>query len=121
MNWEELQHHLEPDNIGTAPGSIKFGVFAFLFVAIIAAGIYFDTTKQLKVLERHEKKEFELREEFKVKADQAAKLDLYKEQLAEMEASIAGTESQADADGDAASTKAACSRPGRPGSCCTTG
>jgi len=88
MNWEELQHHLEPDNIGTAPGSIKFGVYAFVFVAIIAAGIYFDTTKQLKVLERHEKKEFELKEEFKVKADQAAKLELYKEQLAEMEASF---------------------------------
>ncbi len=88
MNWDELQHHLEPDNIGTAPASIKFGVFAFLFIGLIAAGIYFDTTKQLKVLERHEKKEFELKEEFKVKADQAAKLELYKEQLAEMEASF---------------------------------
>jgi len=88
MNWDELQHHLEPDNIGTAPATIKFGVFAFLFIGIIAAGIYFDTTKQLKVVERHEKKEFELKEEFKVKADQAAKLDLYKEQLAEMEASF---------------------------------
>jgi len=40
------------------------------------------------VVERHEKKEFELKEEFKVKADQAAKLELYKEQLAEMEASF---------------------------------
>lgn len=88
MNWDELQHHLEPDNIGTAPATIKFGVFAFLFIGIIAAGIYFDTTKQLKVVERHEKKEFELKEEFKVKADQAAKLGLYKEQLAEMEASF---------------------------------
>lgn len=88
MNWDELQHHLEPDNIGTAPATIKFGVFAFLFIGIIAAGIYFDTTNQLKVVERHGKKEFELKEEFKVKADQAAKLDLYKEQLAEMEASF---------------------------------
>ncbi len=88
MNWEELQHHMEPENIGTAPMSVKLGVFAVVFVAIIAAGIYFDTQKQLKVLERHEKKEAELREEFKVKADQAAKLELYKEQLAEMEASF---------------------------------
>jgi len=88
MNWDELQHHLEPENIGTAPAAIKFGVFAFLFIGIIAAGVYFDTTKQLKVVERHEKKEFELKEEFKVKADQAAKLELYKEQLAEMEASF---------------------------------
>jgi len=88
MNWEELQHHLEPDNIGTAPIGIKIGVFAVLFVAIIGAGIYFDTQEQLRVLERHEKKEVELKEEFRVKAEQAAKLDLYKEQLAEMEASF---------------------------------
>jgi type IV pilus assembly protein PilO len=88
MNWDDIQHHLEPDNIGTAPIGIKLGVFITLFVIIIAAGIYFDTQDQLKVLERHEKKEFELKEEFKVKADQAAKLELYKEQLAEMEASF---------------------------------
>lgn len=88
MNFDEIQHHLEPDNIGNAPMSIKLGVFAFLFVIIIAAGIYFDTQNQLKVLERHERKEIELKEEFKVKADQAAKLELYKEQLAEMEASF---------------------------------
>ena len=88
MNWDEIQHHLEPENIGTAPNSIKFGVYAVIFVAIIAAGIYFDTTKQLKVLERHEKKENELKTEFKTKAERSAKLELYKEQLAEMEASF---------------------------------
>ena len=88
MNWDDIQHHLEPDNIGTAPMGIKLGVFITLFVIIIAAGIYFDTQDQLKVLERHERKEFELKEEFKVKADQASKLELYKEQLAEMEASF---------------------------------
>ena len=88
MNWDDIQHHLEPDNIGTAPMGIKLGVFITLFVMIIAAGIYFDTQDQLKVLEKHEKKELELKAEFKVKANQAAKLELYKEQLAEMEASF---------------------------------
>ena len=88
MNFEDLQHHLEPDNIGNAPASVKAGVFITLFVMIIGAGIYFDTQEQLKVLERHEKKEFELIAEFKVKAGRAAKLELYKEQLAEMEASF---------------------------------
>jgi type IV pilus assembly protein PilO len=88
MNWDELQHHLEPDNIGTAPASIKFGVCAFVFIAIIAASIYFDTREQLKVLETHERKELELKSEFTVKAERAAKLELYKEQLAEMEASF---------------------------------
>jgi type IV pilus assembly protein PilO len=88
MNWDDLQHHLEPDNIGTAPKSIKIGVCGTLFAIIIAAGLYFDTQQQLKVLENHGKKEFQLKEEFKVKADQAAKLELYKEQLAEMEATF---------------------------------
>ena len=88
MNWDDIQHHLEPDNIGTAPTSIKLAVFAFLFIGIIGAGIYFDTLKQSKVLETHEKKEVGLKQEFKVKANQSAKLELYKEQLAEMEASF---------------------------------
>ena len=88
MNFEEIQHHLEPDNIGNAPLSIKLGVFITIFVIIIGAGIYFDTQNQLTVLERHEKKELELKDEFKIKAGQAAKLELYKEQLAEMRASF---------------------------------
>lgn len=88
MNWDDIQHHLEPDNIGTAPTAIRMGVFITLFVAIIGAGIYFDTQDQLQVLERKERKETELKDEFKAKADKAAKLELYKEQLAEMEASF---------------------------------
>jgi len=88
MNWDEIQHHLEPDNIGNAPKPIKFGVFAALFAAIIAAGIYFDTQEQLRVLESHETEEVELKDNFRVKAERAAKLELYKEQLAEMEASF---------------------------------
>jgi type IV pilus assembly protein PilO len=88
MNFEDLRNHLEPENIGSAPISVRIGVVGTLFVAIIVAGLYFDTQEQLKVLENHQKKEFEIKEEFKVKAGQAAKLDLYKEQLAEMRASF---------------------------------
>ena len=88
MNFEEIQHHLEPDNIGSAPVSIKVGVFVALFVIIIGAGIYFDTLNQLDILEKHQRKEVELKDEFKIKAGQAAKLELYKEQLAEMRASF---------------------------------
>lgn len=57
-------------------------------MAIIAAGLYFDTQKQLEDLKVVEKKEVDLKSEFTVKADQAAKLDLYKDQLAEMQASF---------------------------------
>ena len=45
MNWEEIQHHLEPDNIGIAPMPVKLAVYAIIFVGIIGAGIYFDTIK----------------------------------------------------------------------------
>jgi len=88
MKWDEIQHHLEPDNIGNAPTVIKMGVFLTLFVIIIAAGLYFDTQEQLRVLENHEAEEIQLKDNFRVKADRAAKLDLYKEQLAEMEVSF---------------------------------
>ncbi len=88
MNFEELQNHLEPENIGSAPVAVRTGVVGTLLVAIIIAGLYFDTQEQLKVLENYQEKEFEIKEEFKIKAGQAAKLDLYKEQLAEMRASF---------------------------------
>ncbi len=88
MNLEELQSHLEPDNIGSAPLSVRMSVISILFVAIIYAGFHFLTIDQLTQLDRHEKKEFEIIIEFKVKAGQAAKLELYKEQLAEMRASF---------------------------------
>ena len=88
MNFEELQNHLEPDNIGSAPLSVRMGVIAILCVAIIIAGFWFITRDQLSALESHERKEIELKEEFKIKASQAAKLELYKEQLAEMNATF---------------------------------
>lgn len=88
MNLEELQGHLEPDNIGSAPLSVRMSVISILFVAIIYAGFHFLTIGQLTQLDRHEKKEIEIKSEFKVKAGQAAKLELYKEQLAEMRASF---------------------------------
>jgi type IV pilus assembly protein PilO len=88
MNFEELQNHLEPENIGSAPLSVRLGVILTLCVIIIGTGLWFDTQNQLIELENHQKKEFELKEEFKLKASQAAKLELYKEQLAEMNATF---------------------------------
>ena len=35
MNFEELQSHLEPDNIGSAPASVRVGVISILCIAII--------------------------------------------------------------------------------------
>ena len=88
MTFDELQHHLDFNNIGNAPNGVKFGVLAVVFAAVIAAGLYFDTREQLRQLDVVERKETDLRNQFKIKADQAAKLELYKEQLAEMQASF---------------------------------
>ena len=59
MNLEELKDHLEPENIGSAPFSVRIGVIAVLFVAILYAGFHFLTRDQLAELEQHEKMEFE--------------------------------------------------------------
>jgi type IV pilus assembly protein PilO len=88
MDFEELQRQLDPENIGNAPFIVKMSVVTVLFVAIVGAGLYFDTQEQLATLEKIQKIEIELKEEFKIKAAQSAKLELYKEQLAEMRASF---------------------------------
>ena len=88
MNFEEIQHHLEPENIGRAPISVKLTILFLIFAVIIGLGLYYDTKDQFAQLERHKTKETELKDEFKLKADRAAKLDLYKEQLAEMRVSF---------------------------------
>ena len=88
MNFEELQNHLEPDNIGNSPLSVRLSVIITLCKLIIGAGLWFDTQNQLIELENQQEKEIGLKEEFKVKALRAAKLELYKEQLAEMNATF---------------------------------
>ncbi len=88
MTFDEIQHHLDIENIGNAPLPIKFGVIGVLCIAILGAGLWYDTKVQLEELEKHEQKEVELKEDFKIKAKQAAKLELYKEQLAEMNATF---------------------------------
>jgi type IV pilus assembly protein PilO len=88
MSVVDELNNLDLNNLGNASNPIKYGFLAIVFVLIIAAGIYFDTTNQLKSLRKVEQKEIELKSEFTTKADQAAKLDLYKEQLAEMQASF---------------------------------
>ena len=88
MSLMDELNNLDLNNLGNASNPIKYGILAILFIAIIAAGIYFDTTKQLDTLEKAEFEEGDLKSKFSVKADQAAKLELYKEQLAEMQASF---------------------------------
>ena len=88
MSIRDELNNIDLNNLGNASNPIKYGFLAIVFILIIAAGLYFDTQKQLKQLEDVQKKEIELKSEFTIKADQAAKLQLYKDQLAEMQASF---------------------------------
>lgn len=88
MTFEELQDQLDLNNIGNAPAPIKAGVIVALCIAILLAGLWFHTRVQGENLDRIKADETKLLAEFKLKADQAAKLELYKEQLAEMEATF---------------------------------
>ncbi len=88
MSVMDELNNLDLNNLGNASNPIKYGFLSIVFILIVAAGLYFDTQKQLEQLEVVERKETELKSEFEVKANQAAKLDLYKDQLAEMQASF---------------------------------
>jgi len=74
--------------IGMAPLPVKIGLIAVVCIAVIAAGYFLDTTKQLEELEKTEKEEVALRQTFSQKQAKAANLDAYKQQLAEMEVSF---------------------------------
>jgi len=88
VSIQDELNNLDFNNLGNASNPIKYGFLSIAFVSIIAAGIYFDTQKQLDQLKVVEKKEVKLKKEFTSKADKAAKLELYKDQLAEMKASF---------------------------------
>jgi len=88
MNFEDIQHYLEPENIGRAPISLKLSILLLIFMIVIGLGLFYDTNDQLAQLEKHERKENELKDEFRIKANRAAKLNLYKEQLADMRVSF---------------------------------
>jgi type IV pilus assembly protein PilO len=74
--------------IGMAPLSVKIGLIVFLIIAVITAGYFLDTTKQLDALKVVGAEELALRETFSTKQAKAANLDAYKQQLEEMKVSF---------------------------------
>lgn len=81
-------NELELNNIGEWPGIAKALVVLLLFGGVAGAWYYFDTSEQLVSLESVENEEFELRASFEAKQQQAANLDAYRQQLAEMKESF---------------------------------
>ncbi|MCH1931396.1 type 4a pilus biogenesis protein PilO [Shewanella sp. A25] len=77
------------ENIGGWPAQVK-GFFAILLaILVFVAGYYLVISDAVDVYQAEQKKELQLREDFKSKYQLAANLKLYREQLAEMEKQFA--------------------------------
>ncbi len=76
---------LSMDNLGTWPAPIKALVWILMFAAIMAGGYFLVVQSQQEVLERSQLKETELRALYERRAEEAANLDAYRVQMAEIE------------------------------------
>lgn len=76
---------LSMDNLGTWPAPIKALVWILMFAAILAGGYFMVVQSQQEVLERAQAKEAELRALYERRAEEAANLDAYRVQMAEIE------------------------------------
>lgn len=87
MNLQEL-NELDFSNIGNWPGAVKAFLVLVLCVGLGVGWYYYDTEEQLLGLEKVERKEQDLREEFERKQAKAVNLEKYKKQLEEMRESF---------------------------------
>jgi type IV pilus assembly protein PilO len=87
MNLQDL-NDLDLNNIGNWPALIKIILVLALCSGIGAGWYYYNTEKQLLALEKVEKEELALRQEFEKKQAKAANLEKYKKQLEEMKESF---------------------------------
>jgi type IV pilus assembly protein PilO len=88
MTFEELKQ-LDPRDPGRWPGSVRAGAIAIVFVALAVAFTWFGVWNRNKEeLARLEGEEVTLRNEFKTKHGKAVNLELYKQQLADIERSF---------------------------------
>jgi len=76
---------LDLENVGSWPIALKVILLSLLFCLILVAGFYLHIEALQRTLASQERQEQQLRQEFEQKAFEAANLDTYKAQLAEME------------------------------------
>jgi type IV pilus assembly protein PilO len=84
VNVSDL-NNLDFNNIGSWPMAAKGLAIAVICAAVLFAGYWFDTKEQMQMLEQQQAKENELKQTFEKKQADAANLEAYKEQMAEME------------------------------------
>ncbi|ARN74206.1 type 4a pilus biogenesis protein PilO [Oceanicoccus sagamiensis] len=89
---------LDVENIGSWPMMIKAIAWAGVFIAVLAAGYFYDVSELQDQLAKSEKKEQDLKSQFERKAFQAANLNAYRKQMEEMEESFGALISQLPSD-----------------------
>jgi type IV pilus assembly protein PilO len=88
MTLDDLRG-LDPRDPGRWPLPVRAGVIALCFVVLSLLGLYmFVWTGQREELQRFEAEETELRNQFREKHGKAVNLELYKQQLADIERSF---------------------------------
>ncbi|MFZ1098507.1 MAG: type 4a pilus biogenesis protein PilO [Steroidobacteraceae bacterium] len=86
--WEEIQA-LDPRDPGRWPLPIRAGAVGLAFVVLTAALVYFFVwSEQRPELQQHQAEEDTLRQEFKDKHSKAVNLEVYKQQLKDIERSF---------------------------------
>jgi len=87
MTLDDLRR-LNYREIGNWPLLPKIGVLVLLFIAIVAAGAFFDWKDQFETLDKAQAEEGRLREQFGQKKAKAVNYDLYVAQLKDVEQSF---------------------------------
>lgn len=85
MSLADDINNLSLKNIGTWPTPIKVGAMLLLFIALLLAGYWFVWKDQLDALDQARQEEVKLRAEFLDKKKQSVNLDLYRQQVKEIE------------------------------------
>jgi type IV pilus assembly protein PilO len=89
MNLLEELRSLDPRDPGRWPLPVRAGAVAVAFALLSVAGIYMLVwNEQRPELQRHQEEEQKLRQEFKEKHAKAVNLELYKQQLKDIERSF---------------------------------
>lgn len=81
-------NNLDLSNIGAWPTALKIALIIIVSAAVAAAGFFLDVKKQIEKLERTERTEMTLKQEFESKQAKAVNLEAYKQQLKEIEESF---------------------------------
>jgi type IV pilus assembly protein PilO len=82
---KDFQSVDDPNNLGSAPISVRIALQVLIVVAVLGAAYYFDVQNLQTQLEAERAKEPELKDKIVEKQQLAANLDAYKVQLIEME------------------------------------